>query len=280
MVSLILAIASSALISVLMRAGEKKTRSSMCMFTCNYAVCTLLSLLFAGSAPVADGAAGQGTALLLGVLSGALYLTNFTLLNRNIGKNGVVLSAAYMKLGVLIPTLMAIVCFGDRPGAAQIGGIALAVGAILVMYYEKGGTASAGSRTLLILLLLSSGITDSMANLYEKLGAPEWKDRYLLFTFACAGLLSLILWLVRERKEGCAWDVLLGVLVGIPNYFSARFLLQALHTLPASVVYPVYSAATIAAVAVCGIVLFGEKTDRRKRIALGLILAALVLLNL
>ena len=85
--------------------------------------------------------------------------------------------------------------------------------------------------------------------------------------------------LIRKGERPTHWDLLCGIGVGIPNYFSSRFLLSALKTVPAVVVFPVYSTATILIISATGILVFGEKLSRRKALALALILGALVLLN-
>ena len=87
----------------------------------------------------------------------------------------------------------------------------------------------------------------------------------------------------RQLKEGqklCVWDALAGACIGIPNYFSSRFLLLALHHLPAVIVYPAYSVMTIVVISIVGAVLFKEKLGRKKLAAIALIVLALVLLNL
>ena len=68
--------------------------------------------------------------------------------------------------------------------------------------------------------------------------------------------------------------------MGIPNYFSSFFLLKALLTLPADVVYPVFSVGSILIVMTAGILFFRERLGRRQVYGLVLILGALVLLNL
>ena len=75
-------------------------------------------------------------------------------------------------------------------------------------------------------------------------------------------------------------ELLDGILVGIPNYFSTRFLLLALGSLPAVIVYPAVSVGTIVLVSLAGFLLFGESLSRIKLLAMGIILLALVLLNI
>ena len=75
------------------------------------------------------------------------------------------------------------------------------------------------------------------------------------------------------------WEWAFGFLIGIPNFFSSKFLLRALTDVPAVVVYPVYSVATILVVTLAGVVLFRERLEKKQWLGLGIILAALVLLN-
>lgn len=71
-----------------------------------------------------------------------------------------------------------------------------------------------------------------------------------------------------------------GMLLGIPNYLTARFLLLALNSVKAVVVYPTYSVGSILLVMVFGLFLFKEKLTKKQFLAIGLILFALVLLNI
>jgi multidrug transporter EmrE-like cation transporter len=75
-------------------------------------------------------------------------------------------------------------------------------------------------------------------------------------------------------------DILYGFLVGIPNYYSARFLLLSLSEVPAVVAYPTYSVGTIILTAAAGVLLFHEKMTHRQWIAVGIVLASMVLLNI
>ena len=82
----------------------------------------------------------------------------------------------------------------------------------------------------------------------------------------------------RERIDGKA--LLFGSLVGIANFFSAKFLLGALGQLPAVVVFPTYSVATMLVVTLVGIVFFRERLGTRQWIAFATVIAALIMLNI
>lgn len=286
MIYLLLAIVSSAMVSLTMRLSEKYIRNNMVMFAANYTACLLLARYFMGNAGILTLERGIAAAVGLGILSGILYLVNFVLLQMNMRHNGIVLSSTFMKLGVLVPTIMAILVFRERPGILQIAGMAAALTAIVMIHFEKensdsetGEKLAVSRKSLLIILLLISGFTDSMANIYDKTGSVALKDHYLFYTFLAA-LASAAFMVFRERKQIRAADILFGILIGIPNYFSSRFLLLALGRVPAVITYPVYSVATIVVISIISALLLKERISSRKKKALVLIILALTCLNL
>ena len=80
---LLLSLFSSALLSIGMRASERYIRNNISMLAVNYFTCAALASV---------------------------------LLQWNVSKNGVVLPAAFMKLGVLVPALLSVLVFKEKPG--------------------------------------------------------------------------------------------------------------------------------------------------------------------
>ena len=276
MLYLIFAIASSALVSLVMRLSEKWRKNGMTMLAANYVMCTAAATFLAGGLiPAGEGA---GLTMGLGSVCGVLYLLGFVLLQWNIQRNGVVLPATFQKLGVLVPTLAAITIFGETPRWTQLLGIAVAVSAILLM--QGRSDRNTGRSTLgLLALLICGGMSDVMSKVFDTWGNAEHGNYFLVFTFLIALVLCIILCLVKKQSVTVP-DVLCGLALGVPNYFSARFLLWALRDVPAVVVYPTFSAGTIIVVSLVGVLAFREKLSGRKLVALGLIIGALVLLNI
>ena len=280
MLYLLLAVASSAMVSILMRISEKYVRGSMVMFCANYAVCAVMSLIYMGGIRPLTFESGTGTAAALGAVTGFLYLAGFVLLQKNVNSNGVILSGAAMKLGgVMIPIIAAVLLFQERMKWLQLTGAVLALAAIVLINTEKGDGSTGGQKQWLAVLLLVSGVSDTMANIFDKTGPEDLKDLYLLCTFFTALLIAFALAL-QKRQRITAANLLCGFLLGIPNYYSARFLLLSLESLPAVIVYPVFNAGTIIVITAAGAVYFHEKLSRYKKCALLLILASLVMLNI
>ena len=289
MIYLILAIASSSLISIFMRLSENHIKNEMGMFMASYALCAALAVGFMDkSAPeLLLGTHDQHLTVILGIITGVFFLGGFLFLKYNMKYNGIVLSSTFIKLGVLIPTIMAIVVFGEVPSVLQIVGIAIAIVAIIIINFEKephgsnsiGESKNGNKKILLLVLLLLGGLGDSMSNIFEKLGPDSGKDGFLLLTFFTAFVITIAI-VILGKKKLCKADILFGLLVGVPNYFSARFLLASLGSLEAVIVYPTYSVGTMVVVTIVGVIAFREKISKQKGLALGLIAVAIALLNM
>jgi len=278
MIYLLLAITSSALVSIFMRWSTGKLRGKVCMLAVNYLTCMLLGAYTAGFDSLFPPVPGLPGAVAMGAVNGGLYLAGFLLLQRSMERNGVVLSSIFMKLGLLVPMVISVAVFRQLPSAVQVIGFVLALGAIVLINFEKGGTAP-GARGLLLILLLAGGSADAMSEVFEELGDAALSGQFLFYTFLAAFVLCLLLMLWKQQRPGLG-DVFFGVIIGVPNFFSARFLLQALQRVTPVIVYPTYCAATLLVVTLAGVFLFREKLNRRQTVAVGVILLALVLLNL
>ena len=223
MIYLLLAIISSAMIAVLMRVSAHKVTSNISMLAMNYLTCLLLAAVYAEFRVFSFDRTGFPMTVTMGLFNGMLYLLGFVLLQYNTRKNGVVLSSVFIKLGLLVPIVLSIFLFREMPTWVQSIGFVLAVGAIILINYEKGTSAS-GSKLTLILMLLAGGSGDAMSKVFEVYGPAGFEDTFLFYTFVSAGILCLLL--VLYKKERFDKNALLfGVLVGIPNFFSAKFLL-------------------------------------------------------
>lgn len=278
MLNLLLAIASSSLVSIVMRTSEKYTKGNHGMLAVNYVICVIMAAFYTGFGNLFPKAEGIGFTLGLGTCTGILYLVGLLLVQLNIQKNGVVLSSIFQKLGLIVQVLISIIFFKEQPQFIQVLGIIICLVAVVMINFEKGQTA-VQFKLGLFLILLSSGFCDVMSKIHEEMGNPALADHFLFYTFGVAMILCIVLIIVKKELFG--WkDVLFGILLGIPNYFSASFLLKALNDIAAVIVFPTFSVATVVVISMTGMLVFKEKLSKKQWIAMGLILAALVLLNI
>ena len=275
---LLVAIFFSAMISISMRLSSGKVRSQYGMLATNYLICGVLGALYADFSLLDTETAGIGITVGLAALNGVILLAGLILLQSSTRKNGVVLSSLFMKLGLLVPFVVSILFFHEFPTWLQVAGFCLAVGAIVVFNLKKEGEVNRFGVGLILLLLLNGGV-DAIIKLFEELGPVQLSDHFLCFSFSVAFVLCMgIVIFKKERPDGKA--LLYGGMIGVANFFSSKFVLAALTQIPAVVVFPTYSVATMLVVTLSGVVFFKERLKKRQWLAFAGAIAALIMLNI
>lgn len=279
MLFLILAVLASSVLAIVLKYLGSGYGYGVYFF--NYVTCAVLAFMTMETKSLWNG---DPLPLWLGAVSGFLYLAALIVYAHSIRKNGAVLSSVFTRLGVLVPIFVSVVLFGERPTLLQGLGILVAILAAVVMngLPKKGqdqGVTPGLAIVPLLLALLFNGASDSMSKIFTQLGARRDDGLFVFYIFLFAGVFTLAL-LLREKQRLTRRDLLLGVVVGVPNFFSSRLLLAALTELPAFLVYPCYSVGAILVISAASFFLFRERLNRRQLGAVGMILGALVLLNL
>ena len=298
MVWLICAIVSSSMISITFKVSEKHSDNGIGIIVVNYVICCLTAALYM-AAPVikaAGGTAGDagqtgiatltelvsepsfGVAMALATAGGVIYVAGFLAQQWNIRVNGIVLTSVFVKMGLLVTMALSVVVFRERPGAVQIAGFIVAVAAILVINMEKGSTRAA-SITGLLILLACGGLSDGISKFYEYYCDTSLNGIILLVQFAVALVLAIVYLRYRGQSIGKP-ELLFGALVGVPNYFCSLFLLKALETVPAVVVFPTFNIGAFLIISATGLVVFKERLSGKQLAGCGMIVAAILMLNL
>ncbi len=278
MIYLIFAIISSALVSIIMRYSEKYIDNNISMLSINYLMCLILAGIYMGFHHLYIPLHGMNQSIILGIINGILYLSGFILLQRNINKNGIILSSLFMKLGILIPMLVSIFIFKELPSIIQLTGFIIAIISIIFMNIKKEET-NINFKFGLLLLLIINGITDTMSKIFDEVGNTLLSEQFLFYTFLFAFILCIVLTFINKQNF-YKNEVIYGLLIGIPNYYSAKFLLESLQSVPAVIVYPTYSVGAIIVVTIVGIFIFKETLYKYQKISMIGILITLILLNI
>ena len=301
MIFLLLAVISSASIALVLKLFRSPEGNRYGIIIGNYLTCVLLSLIFISHKRAIFSAAPA--TLICGIAGGVLFVAGLVFLQSSIRVNGAALTSAFSKLGVLVPLVLSFAVFGERPTALEIAGIAVALGALILI--NSPGQDSEASHSdkaievhssavsakkavtysfpLLILTFFANGSADSMAKVFESTGDAGEDTIYIFYVFAVACFISLVLAIIEYRRASHpikAKELLAGACLGVPNYFSSYFLLNSLERLPSFLVYPVFSTGTILMVTLVSTVFFKERPSARQYLAIGLIVLALVLLNI
>lgn len=285
---LILAAMSSAALTLVLKLFRDPEANRFGILLGNYLTCALIAFL---QMPEKSGLfAVSSSTLVMSLIGGFLFVAGLVMIQTSVGRNGATLTAAFSKLGLIVPLLISFLFFQEVPSLLNLAGVGLAAAAILLITFgakEAGGVPAAGgeraSLAILLLTLLANGCAESMAKIFSRLGDQREDTRYFFFLFLTAALLTFLLAAAEKKKNGRrlrSRELAAGILAGIPNYFCSYFLLKALLDLPAALAYPAFSVGSILLVTAAGALFFREKLSRRQLAGLGLILGALILLNL
>lgn len=281
MLYLVLSILCSAAMSILMRISEDKVTSRLGMFFANYITCLVFAWHQIGFGSIFPQVNGFSAMLGMGVFNGVFFLISLIMSQYNIAVNGVVLASVFSRMGsLLIPLLMSILIFREIPTVFQYIGFLLAVTAIFMLNDRKGEESrNGGSKLALFGLLLADGCAGIMSKVFAEVGNSALSEHFFFYTFGTAMIFCMIMIIVKGEKIGKT-EIIYGVVIGIPNFIGSRLVLKALETVPAVIVYPSRSVATIVLITAVGMVMFQERLSRQQLAAMGIILVSLVLLNL
>ena len=106
-----------------------------------------------------------------------------------------------------------------------------------------------------------------MAKVFREIGNSDLSDHFLFFTFISAFLICAGVILRKKERPGKA-ELLYGIMIGVPNFMTSHFMLKALESVAAVIVYPSRSVGGIVLIALAGILFFKERLTKTQLAAL------------
>ena len=266
MIYLLFAICFSASLNVIFKFSEKmnSNRIAVCFF--NFMGAALFSLTFVSRQFLADpkwingfisglGQSGfQGVpsslfnpstlVLLIGFINGFLYFGAFYVLQISTSRNGSAMTATFNKLGVMVPAVLSVVFFREVPGKLQIAGVIIALLAIIIINIKKERNSVITLKFALFATFFLGGFADFTSKIYQVYGLEKYQALFIFFTFLFSLTGTGLFMFFRDRRIKRT-DVFFGLLLGIPSQLISLFLLRSLTTVPAFVVFPLFSVGVI-----------------------------------
>ncbi len=276
--------ATHALFGVIVRHAQRRGYRVLWVGAVNYIVAATFNALLALS---------QGPVHLssrtwqLAVPAGLAYALNFRIINASMRRKGLAVPSAVMQLAVIIPLAFSVLAWGEQPGALQILGIALGLGALTLLATDKAQAAEAPAAPVkteqmpllfLSLLFLLQGACSLAPKAFAEL-APAGESRlYLTLLFGAAALTFLPEWLgpLRPRRQDVAW----GVALGLVNAGTNLLTVYVLEQLPGIIVYPLMTAGTLLITSGLGLLAWREPMGRWGRAGMAVALGAVLLVSL
>ena len=283
MFDLLLAIIFSAMIPVLLKYAHRQGLADEVILSFNYFIAVIISMGFTvvkreSYLTLLSDYQSLVQLVLIGLITGVAYYGAFYYYQKSVKENGVSISIAVGKMGIVLPMLFTLILWREFPTNIQWVGIIISIVAILLINVSPETFKGMTFRLSLLMFSIIGGMGDFFNKLFEVLVGQDYKDLFLLVVFTSALVASLYnTW--RNRNVGIK-SIIYGFAVGIPNMLTAYYLIAALGQINAAIVFPMYSGGAIVFSMIWSLFAFGERLRRIETLGVGLILCALILINM
>lgn len=227
------------------------------------------------------------TWLTFALISGLLFISLFVILGLSSQRNGVAITSVATKMSMASGILGMIFLYNESVGIHKLIGILLAfIGVIAVSWTKSDKENNHGAWWMLILLFFGSGLLDVVLNYAQKnaLGTLS-SSLFSAIGLGVAGIIGLsilLVQLIRGKTKFEFKNVVAGVILGIPNYFSIYLLISSYKSTgwSDSTVLSVINVTVVLMSTIIGLIFFQERINRLKLIGLILSLSAIGFLYL
>lgn len=269
MLDLALSVLCSSLIFVIFKLYEIYKIETIYAIIANYVVACSVGLFFY-SGEVKPMEIAEKPWFLGTLLLGVLFIVVFNLMAKTSQAVGVSVASVATKMSLVIPVVFGVLVYKESLGFLKIIGIVLALGAVYFTSIKKKEiNIKRASLILPLLVFLGSGIIDTSIKYVQETQIKE--EEFPLFSatvFAAAAFAGFFLILFKAIKNPLRINlknVLGGIALGVPNYFSIFYLLRALQnpSLNSASVFTINNVAIVMLSTLLGIILFKEQISMK-----------------
>jgi drug/metabolite transporter (DMT)-like permease len=200
---------------------------------------------------------------------GSVFILMFYIMAISSQKVGVAISSVANKMSLVIPVVMGIILYNESlAGFELIGVLTALVAVIMVTYPKKGIDIDRKYLILPFIIFLGSGFLDTIFKYVETHQvSPDEFEIFCASLFLVAALVGSVVLLgnrIINSKTLETKSIVAGFALGIPNYFSIHFLLQALNIpdLESTIVFPINNTGIVLLSTLLAIALFSEKLSK------------------
>lgn len=284
MLALALCVLANILIAVCFKMYFRKDVDSLIAIVVNYWVCLILGSVYVGHIPIATY--GLETKWVpYGLALGMIFIFGFNITALSVKYTGITVTSVMMKMSLLISAAFAIVFFKESAGVFKLTGIVMSVIAVILINARKSGAdghLEARKYAIYpILTLVAAGLIEIILYYVQTTGLSLDADAELTtFSFSVAAVLGsvVVAYLYVSRKRTFRWkDIIWGIALGIPNFFSIYLILVLLKKgFEGSVVFPVLNISVLVFATLVGMIAFRERLSKVNIIGIGMAILAIL----
>lgn len=218
---------------------------------------------------------------------GFLFILVFNVMGITAQKNGLSVASVAGKMSVVIPVVFGVFIYNESVGFLKVIGILLALIAVYLSS-AKSDTTPVKFKNLVfpLLLFVGSGCIDAGLKYVESTSVSDAAVPMFLATiFGCAfvlGVFVVVIQMINGKFQFQFKNILGGIALGIPNYYSMEFLIKALQTegMESSTLFTINNVSVVIFTTIFALVFFKEKLIKKNWIGLGLAVVSILLVAL
>lgn len=285
---LILTVLANVAIFMAFRSYSKFKINTFTAILTNYIVCIITGSIYIGFDNVTSQIDSSASWFYAAAILGVVFVSTFFLMAKTTQLRGVAVATVANKMSLAIPVIFSLFIFKIGQNDLDIwnySGIILAFVAIL-MVTKKPSNQESSSKALKnlglpLLLFLMGGIIDTGLNYANHTYlTPDLEPVFPILIFGFAFITGITAALILRIKV--QWrDILGGIYLGIPNYFSIFFQLKALSAYDnnGALVYPSLNIGIIVLSTLAAILFFREKLSKLNWLGIALAVIVIFLLS-
>lgn len=218
------------------------------------------------------------------LVMGSLFIVGFNITAIAIQRAGITLTTLIQRMSIILTVTFTVVFFREHFGWLEGLGLLFALGAIVAINLKPQSKDASNKQPfpyILIPVLAISAIIEIMLYYVEKSGLVG--SHQVAFTTHGFGVAAIAGWIAiasnafRRHFRFSHRDVIAGIMLGIPNFFSIYLLLHMLNSgWKGAIMYPMVNVAVLLLSSAVAVILFREKLNYLNWI--GIALATLAIL--
>jgi drug/metabolite transporter (DMT)-like permease len=191
-------------------------------------------------------------------------------------------------MSLSIPVIFVIFYYNEVITLLKIAGILLALASVYLVSSGEGEGLKFNIKTLLLPfgVLLGSGIIETSIKVLQQDYVPsEETPVFSASIFLFAAITGTIFFIIRFFRKNIfirVKDIIAGFALGIPNYFSIYFLIEALRNpnLDSSIIFVINNVSIVLLSTFVGILFFKEYLVRKNKIGIIIAIVSIILVAL
>ena len=261
MISLTLTILFTVSLFIFFKEFEKRNIDTQQAITFNYLTASIIAILLYGNSICLSDIVNTSW-IYPTIALGVFFVVMFNIMAKTTQQLGISIASIASKMSLVIPVIAALLFQRNiNLSIYNYIGILLALIAIFLTFKKKQKTQK--SLKIAIFLFFGAGILDSFLDYIREKHLESINDfnLFIILIFFIAFFTGFVIIIIKRNKISFK-NIIGGVLLGIPNYFSIYFVLLSLESLGGAVVFPVLNIGVVLISTIISYLVYKENLNK------------------